>query len=158
MQRFEEVENFDCEGVDNKNACYGGTAALMNTVNWIESSSWDGRLGIVVMVDIAIYAAGPARPTGGAGAVALLIGPNAPLEISHVRQNYMRHTYDFYKPDLSSEYPIVDGPLSIKTYFEALDKCYQGWRVKYKNVSEKNKTHQVSCQRVYPHFSSGRDF
>ena len=32
----------------------------------------------------------------------------------------MRHTYDFYKPDLSSEYPVVDGPLSIKTYFEAL--------------------------------------
>ena len=85
MQRFEEVENWDCEGVDNKNACYGGTAALMNSVNWVESSSWDGRLAIVVMVDIAIYAAGPARPTGGAGAVALLIGPNAALEISHVR-------------------------------------------------------------------------
>lgn len=128
--------------MDNKNACYGGTAALMNSVNWVESSSWDGRLAIVVMVDIAIYAAGPARPTGGAGAVALLIGPNAALEISHVRQNYFRHTFDFYKPDLSSEYPTVDGPLSIKTYFESLDKCYQGWRVKHKNVSE-TKSHKV---------------
>ena len=48
MQRFEEAENFDVEGVDNKNACYGGTAALMNTVNWVESSSWDGRFGVVV--------------------------------------------------------------------------------------------------------------
>ena len=48
MQRFEEVENFDVEGVDNKNACYGGTQALMNTINWVESSSWDGRLGIVI--------------------------------------------------------------------------------------------------------------
>ena len=48
MQRFEEAENFDVEGVDNKNACYGGTQALMNTINWVESSSWDGRLGIVV--------------------------------------------------------------------------------------------------------------
>ena len=48
MQRFEEVENYDVEGVDNKNACYGGTAALMNTINWVESSSWDGRLGIVI--------------------------------------------------------------------------------------------------------------
>ena len=46
MQRFEEVENFD-RGVDNKNACYGGTAALMNTINWVESSSWDGRLGLL---------------------------------------------------------------------------------------------------------------
>lgn len=31
------------------------------------------------MGDIAVYAKGNARPTGGAGACALLIGPNAPL-------------------------------------------------------------------------------
>jgi len=31
------------------------------------------------MADVAAYAEGPARCTGGAGAVALLIGPNAPL-------------------------------------------------------------------------------
>lgn len=29
--------------------------------------------------DVAVYAEGPARCTGGAGAVAMLIGPNAPL-------------------------------------------------------------------------------
>ena len=90
MQRFEEAENFDLEGVDNKNACYGGTAALFNTVNWVESSSWDGRCGIVVMADIAIYGKGPARPTGGVGAVALLIGPDAPLKIKPTKQHYMR--------------------------------------------------------------------
>jgi len=144
MQRFEEVENFDVEGVDNKNACYGGTQALMNTINWVESSSWDGRLGIVICADIAIYGKGAARPTGGAGAVAMLIGPNAPLEISSVRQNYFRHSFDFYKPDLTSEYPIVDGPLSIKQYYDALDKCYQGWRIKSKNVSDNSGPgHQV---------------
>lgn len=38
-----------------------------------------GRLAIVVTADIAVYAAGSARSTGGAGAVAMLIGPNAPL-------------------------------------------------------------------------------
>ena len=31
--------------------------------------------------DIAVYASGPARPTGGAGAVAMLIGANAVLSI-----------------------------------------------------------------------------
>ena len=31
--------------------------------------------------DIAVYASGPARPTGGAGAVAMLIGPNAVLSV-----------------------------------------------------------------------------
>ena len=34
---------------------------------------------MVVAADIAVYASGNARPTGGAGAVAMLIGPNAPL-------------------------------------------------------------------------------
>ena len=38
-----------------------------------------GRLAVVITADIAIYASGNARPTGGAGAVAMLIGPDAPL-------------------------------------------------------------------------------
>ena len=42
MQLFEESGNTDVEGIDTTNACFGGTAALMNAVNWIESSSWDG--------------------------------------------------------------------------------------------------------------------
>lgn len=33
----------------------------------------------MVCGDIAVYEAGPARPTGGCGAVAMLIGPDAPL-------------------------------------------------------------------------------
>ena len=38
-----------------------------------------GRFAVVVAADIAVYASGNARPTGGAGAVALLVGPSAPL-------------------------------------------------------------------------------
>ena len=62
------------QGVDSLNACYGGTAALFNAVNWVESRAWDGRLALVVAADIAMYAEGPARPSGGCGAVALLVG------------------------------------------------------------------------------------
>ena len=43
MQLFEESGNTNIEGVDTTNACYGGTSALFNAVNWIESSSWDGK-------------------------------------------------------------------------------------------------------------------
>lgn len=81
MDLFAESGNFDIEGIDSKNACYGSTAALFNAVNWIESTSWDGRNAIVVAGDIAIYAEGAARPAGGAGACAILIGPNAPVVI-----------------------------------------------------------------------------
>lgn len=132
MQLFEPHGVTDLEGIDTTNACYGGTAALFNAINWIESSSWDGRLALVVCGDIAVYAKGSARPTGGAGAVAMLIGPNAPIVFDRgLRSTYMKHAYDFYKPDLSSEYPTVDGPLSIKCYLNALDKCYQLYREKY---------------------------
>lgn len=126
MQLFEESGNTDVEGIDTTNACYGGTAALINALNWVESSSWDGRYAVVVAGDIAVYAKGAARPTGGAGAVAMLIGPHAPLIMERgLRSSHMCHVYDFYKPDLSSEYPVVDGKLSIQCYLSALDTCYR---------------------------------
>ncbi|KAA3676461.1 hydroxymethylglutaryl-CoA synthase [Paragonimus westermani] len=81
MQLFENCGNLDVEGVDVKNACFGGTAALFHALNWLESSAWDGRLALVVAADIAVYGTKATRPTGGAGAVAMLLGPNAPLVI-----------------------------------------------------------------------------
>jgi hypothetical protein len=54
-----------------------------------------------------VYAEGPARPTGGAAAIAMLIGPDAPISFeSKLRGSHMAHVYDFYKPDLASEYPV----------------------------------------------------
>ncbi|KVH95444.1 Hydroxymethylglutaryl-coenzyme A synthase, active site-containing protein [Cynara cardunculus var. scolymus] len=55
MKIFEDCGNTDIEGVDSTNACYGGTAALFNCVNWVESNSWDGRYGLVVSTDSAVY-------------------------------------------------------------------------------------------------------
>lgn len=130
MDLFAESGNFDIEGIDSKNACYGGTAALFNAINWVESSSWDGRNAIVVAGDIAVYAEGAARPAGGAGACAILIGPNAPVVFEPIHGNYMANTYDFYKPNLSSEYPEVDGPVSVVTYVAALDAAYNIFREK----------------------------
>ncbi|KAK6165638.1 hypothetical protein SNE40_022528 [Patella caerulea] len=124
MQLFEDSDT-NIEGIDTTNACYGGTAALFNAANWVESSSWDGRYALVVAADIAVYATGNARCTGGAGAVAMLVGPNAPLVLDRgVRGTHMQHVYDFYKPEMASEYPTVDGKLSIQCYLNALDKCY----------------------------------
>lgn len=48
-----------------------------------------------------MYPKGPARPTGGAGAIAILVGPNAPLVFDNVRSTFMDEAYDFYKPDPS---------------------------------------------------------
>ncbi|PHH82942.1 hypothetical protein CDD82_4265 [Ophiocordyceps australis] len=126
MQLFGDNDNL--EGVDSLNACYGGTNAFLNTINWIESSAWDGRDAIVVAADIALYAKGNARPTGGAGAVAMLVGPNAPIVAEPgLRGSFMQHAYDFYKPDLTSEYPYVDGHFSLSCYTKALDAAYRDY-------------------------------
>ena len=50
-----------------------------------------GRLAIVVTADIAVYAAGSARSTGGAGAIAMLIGPNAPLVMERGEAHVVLH-------------------------------------------------------------------
>ena len=132
MAPFEAAGNTDVLGVTNKNACYGGTAALFNTIDWVESSAWDGRYGVVLAGDIAVYERGAARPTGGAGVVALLVGPDAPLVFeSRLRASHFEDAYDFYKPHHASEYPAVDGHLSNSCYLRAVDKCYEGYVRKF---------------------------
>lgn len=45
----------------------------------------------------------------------------------------MHHAYDFYKPDMASEYPTVDGPYSLRCYMEALEKCYDKFCDKFED-------------------------
>uniref|UniRef100_A0A0K0DLD7 Hydroxymethylglutaryl-CoA synthase n=1 Tax=Angiostrongylus cantonensis TaxID=6313 RepID=A0A0K0DLD7_ANGCA len=117
--------NNDIEGVDVKNACFGGTQAVFHAVDWIYANYLtERRNAIVVLADVAVYEAGPARCTGGAGAIAVLITPDAPIAFDRgLRATYMTGTWDFYKPigKCSSEYPIVDGPLSLQYYMKCLD-------------------------------------
>ncbi|KAM0426670.1 hypothetical protein ACHAPT_007986 [Fusarium lateritium] len=148
MQLF--GDNTNIEGVDTINACYGGTNAIFNSINWIESSAWDGRDAIVVAGDIALYAKGNARPTGGAGAVALLIGPNAPIVAEPgLRGTYMQHAYDFYKPDLTSEYPYVDGHYSINCYTKALDAAYRDYCKREAKQSTNGVTNGTDPNRTH---------
>ncbi|KAJ2776329.1 3-hydroxy-3-methylglutaryl coenzyme A synthase [Coemansia javaensis] len=135
MSLFAESGNSSVEGIDTSNACYGGTSALFNACQWVTSPAWDGRLALVVAADIAVYARGPARPSGGVGAVCILVGPNAPLALEFpLRGTFMEHIYDFYKPDMSSEFPTVDGPLSVASYVRALDHAYNAYLDKLASV------------------------
>lgn len=144
MQLFQEHGNTNIEGVDTVNACYGGTNALFNAINWVESSAWDGRDAIVCAGDIALYKKGNARPTGGAGCVAMLIGPDAPLAFEPgKRGTYMQHAYDFYKPDLTSEYPVVDGQYSVTCYTEAVDACYKAYNAREASLQKNGITNGV---------------
>mmetsp|Transcript_21181 Transcript_21181/g.15508 ORF Transcript_21181/g.15508 Transcript_21181/m.15508 type:complete len:127 (-) Transcript_21181:674-1054(-) len=72
--------------------------------------------------------------TGGAGAIALVIGPNANLVFEKVRATFIDDQYDFYKPVPSSEYPTVDGQLTIKVYLNALENCILTFYEKFKKT------------------------
>jgi hydroxymethylglutaryl-CoA synthase len=123
MDLFKENEYIG--GADVVSACYGGTAALLNTIGWMESSMYDGNYAIVICADIAMYNDSPSLPTGGGGAVALLLGPDAPVVlVGESLVNYSRHVYDFWKPKETYPFPVVDGKVSIECYLEALKKCY----------------------------------
>lgn len=126
-------------GSDCVQACYGGTAALLNSVAWLSSPVGRGRgLAVVVASDVAVYAPGPARATGGAAAVAILLGlsRNASIKfdldaIGHAGT----HVYDFYKPHPSSEYPCVDGPLSIEAYLKAISHAFEDFKKRSNNIA-----------------------
>jgi len=163
MQLFSKYGNHDIEGITSINACYGGTSALFNTISWVQSEAWDGRLGLVITSDVAVYAKGPARPTGGAGAIAMLIGPDAPIVLENQRCSFLDHAYDFYKPDMNSEFPTVEGQVSITNYSKAITTCYLGLRQKLKNQRGEDFTldnidyacfHTPFCKQVTKGFNT----
>jgi len=130
MQLFKEKGNHEIEGIDVKHACYAGTFALFSAFDRITSKYWDGKYCIVIAADIAEYAEGAARCTGGCGAVALLIGKNGCIELNPLRASYKAHEYDFYKPNLNSPYPVVNGHVSNECYMKALDACFTSYKQK----------------------------
>uniref|UniRef100_A0A061QR13 Hydroxymethylglutaryl-CoA synthase n=1 Tax=Tetraselmis sp. GSL018 TaxID=582737 RepID=A0A061QR13_9CHLO len=95
------------EGSDHKAACYAGTSALLSAVDWVAGEGWDGRYALVVTSDVALYRDPAARATSGAGAVAMLVGPDAPLPICR--------------------------KLSAATYLLCLEHCFQRLREKLGN-------------------------
>jgi len=125
MQLFEDSGNSDVEGVDYVSACYSGTAGIFDAISWCENKDWDKRYALVVCVDIAVYQRGPALPTGGAGAFCALIGKQPAFYLEPIRAAYMANEYDFYKPNLSSPFPVVDGKHSNNCFAKAFDNCYR---------------------------------
>jgi len=133
-------ENTDVEGIDNVHACYGGTSALLNSVYWLEANknmsqkNKKQQYAIVVCGDVSTYKEKAARPSGGAGAVAMLLSANgdAPLQIDLSKKaSHFEHAYDFYKPDPVSPFPTVDGHFSNICYLRSVDKCYQRFLQKF---------------------------
>ncbi len=129
-----------CRIFEAKHACFGGTAGLLNALDWIASGSARGKSALVVCTDIARYPLESAgEPTQGAGAIALLIKENPrllELEVGH-SGSYSRDVYDFWRPLYRKE-ALTDGHFSVQCYLEALSGAYGEWK-KWDESQERSK-------------------
>jgi len=108
-----------------KHACYGGTVAIMNAIDWVKSQHHKGKKALVITSDIAKYGLNTAgEPTQGAGAVALVISDQTEFVhfLPDLNACFAKDVHDFWRPN-GSPVPKVDGKYSIECYKEALDSC-----------------------------------
>jgi len=140
-----------CRVFEAKHACFGGTAGLLNAVDWIASGSARGRQALVVCTDVARYAIGsPGEPTQGAGAVALLVSENprlVELEVG-VSGSYACDVDDFWRP-LYSKDAVVDGHHSVQCYLDALGGAYLEWRELARMSGQQDGNQEPIVRRCY---------
>ncbi|GMH42368.1 hypothetical protein BSKO_10287 [Bryopsis sp. KO-2023] len=122
------VDNDTIEGVDLVHACYAMSSGLLASLDYVESPHWDGRYALVVGSDIALYPPGSehrsARATGGCGAVAILIGSDAPLVIDRSTLSiFSMDSHEFTRPISNWPFPVYDGLETNDVFFLAVAKC-----------------------------------
>jgi hydroxymethylglutaryl-CoA synthase len=119
-----------CRVYEIKHACYGGTAGIVHSMDWVSRNHSSPKKALVIMTDIARYAFGsPGEPTQGAGAVALLIERNPALLSIDTSLNgvFSKNVFDFWRPT-GHRVPIVDGKYSVECYLMALEGAVSHFR------------------------------
>jgi hydroxymethylglutaryl-CoA synthase len=108
-----------------KHACYGGTLALRQALEWKLSGVSQGKAALVIAADVALYAENdPGEPTQGAGAVAMIIDEPLIAKIDPLSFPWSEPAFDFWRPEGES-YPHVDGAFSLECYKHAATECFR---------------------------------
>jgi len=108
-----------------KHACYGGTLALRQALEWKWSGAGAGKAALVIASDVALYSlSDPGEPTQGAGAVAMIIDEPVVAEVSEASFAFSSPAFDFWRP-VGDSYPSVDGQLSLDCYKHATASCFR---------------------------------
>ena len=110
-----------------KHACYGGTLALRQALEWKLSGASDGKAALVIAADVALYEPNdPGEPTQGAGAVAFIVDEPKVAAIDIRSHTWSEPEFDFWRP-VGQDFPSVDGPLSLECYKRAAVHCFTQW-------------------------------
>lgn len=107
-----------------KHACYGGTVAVRQALEWKMSGNSHGKAALVIASDIALYAPNHSgEPTQGAGAVAMIIDTPDIAAIHPLSYAWSEPQFDFWRP-IGQPYPEVNGRLSLTSYINAVLQCF----------------------------------
>ncbi|MEM9729455.1 MAG: hydroxymethylglutaryl-CoA synthase [Myxococcota bacterium] len=107
-----------------KHACYGGTLALRQALEWKWSGASRGKAALVIAADVALYSLeDPGEPTQGAGAVAMIVDEPNVASISRDSFAFSSPAFDFWRP-VGDAFPSVEGQLSLDCYKRAVVECY----------------------------------
>lgn len=111
-----------------KHACYGGTLALRQALEWRWSGAARDKAALVIATDVALYALEDGgEPTQGAGAVAMIVDRPLLAQVGVVSHAFSEPAFDFYRP-VGQSFPSVDGPLSLDCYVRAASECFRAFR------------------------------
>lgn len=108
-----------------KHACYGGTLAVRQALEWKLAGIEPTKAALVIAADVALYAQGdPGEPTQGAAAVAMIIDKPAIAEIDARTYPWSEPAFDFWRP-AGESFPHVAGEYSLECYKKAATECFR---------------------------------
>ena len=135
-----------CRSFEIKAACYSGVAGLQMALNTVAATSGSKTRALVIASDISRNVLEPggdalsedwsfAEPSGGAGAVAVLVGPDPQICQFDIGANGM-HTYevmDTCRPVPDSE--AGDTDLSLLAYLECCEMSFRDYQRRVEDVT-----------------------
>jgi hydroxymethylglutaryl-CoA synthase len=131
-----------------KHACYGGTLALKQAIEWIASGASKNKAALIIATDVSLYALNdPGEPTQGAGAIAMIVDSHHRIaEIDVISYPWSKPIFDFWRP-VDHKFPLVHGELSLDCYKEAALACHQELMNEY-GMNTWNELFEYHCFHV----------
>lgn len=147
--------NRNCRLFELKQACYSGTAGFQMAINFVLSQASPGAKALVVATDISRFMVAEggealsedwsyAEPSGGAGAVALLVSDTPHIFQIDVGANgyYGYEVMDTCRPIPDSE--AGDADLSLLSYLDCCEKAYLEYQKRVEGVHYRDSFQYLS--------------
>jgi polyketide biosynthesis 3-hydroxy-3-methylglutaryl-CoA synthase-like enzyme PksG len=147
--------NRNCRLFEIKQACYSGTAGLQMAVNFILSQTSPGAKALVVATDISRFIAAEggealtqdwsfAEPSGGAGAVALLVSDQPHVFQIDIGANgyYGYEVMDTCRPLADGD--AGDADLSLLSYLDCCENAFAEYQRRVSGAHFRDSFHYLS--------------